>query len=111
FPAATPPTPDPARFITMKTHRLLPAALGLAVFSAHPAFATTATSLSSFGGIEEPAVKYFPGSNTFQNDSFTNITDLGGGTFQMLLRYNTSGTMWWDGDRTTTNTDRQRAEV
>src|SRR5581483_6847403 len=64
-----------------------------------------------FGGIEEPQVIYYPGSNTFQSDSYTNITDLGGGTFQMLLRYNTSGTMWWDGDRTTSNTDRQRAEV
>lgn len=73
--------------------------------------ATTATSLSSFGGLEESAQKYYPSSNTFQSDSYANCTDLGGGVFQMTLRYNSSGTMWWDGDRTTGNTDRQREEV
>jgi hypothetical protein len=81
------------------------------VFALPQLSATTATSLSSFGGLEESAQKYFPSSNTFQSDSFANATDLGGGTFQMLLRYNSSGTMWWDGDRTTGNTDRQREEV
>jgi hypothetical protein len=94
--------------------KLLPTIRGAAIFSAlalSPLLATTATSLSSFGGIEEPAQTYFPGTNTFQSDSFVNITDLGGGVFQMKLRYNSSGTMWWDGDRTTGNTDRQRAEV
>ncbi|HTB80353.1 MAG TPA: chitobiase/beta-hexosaminidase C-terminal domain-containing protein [Opitutaceae bacterium] len=70
--------------------------------------ATTATSLSSFGGIEEPEVIYHPSTNTFTNDSYVNITDLGSGTFQVLLRYSTSQ---WDGDRTTTNDDRQRGEV
>jgi hypothetical protein len=71
--------------------------------------ATTATSLSSFGGIEEPAVIYHPSTNTFTNDSYVNITDQGGGTFRMLLRYRDGS--WWDGDRTTTSTDRQRGEV
>lgn len=70
--------------------------------------ATTATSLSSFGGIEEPQVIYHPATKKFTSDSYKNITDLGGGTFQVLLRYSTSQ---WDGDRTTSNTDRQRGEV
>src|SRR5262249_39615431 len=67
-----------------------------------------ATSLSDFGGIEEPQVIYHPGTGTFTTDSFVNITDLGGGTFQMLLRYSPTQ---WDGDRTTSNNDRQRAEI
>src|SRR4051812_18473131 len=73
-------------------------------------FATTATSLSSFGGIEEPAVIYHPSSDSFTNDSYANITDITTttGEFQVLLRYSTSQ---WDGDRTTSNTDRQRGEV
>ncbi|HTB80803.1 MAG TPA: HYR domain-containing protein [Opitutaceae bacterium] len=70
--------------------------------------ATTATSLSSFGGEEEPAVIYFPDTHTFVSDSYVNITDLGGGVFQMLLRYSPTQ---WDGDRTTSNTDRGRAEI
>jgi hypothetical protein len=85
--------------------------LTVAFAASAPLFATTATSLSSFGGIEEPKVIYYPSSNSFQSDSYVNITDLGGGVFQMKLRYNTSGTDWWDGDRTTSNTDRQRAEI
>jgi hypothetical protein len=76
-----------------------------------PSFGTTATSLSSFGGLEESAQKYFPSSNTFQSDTFANAVDEGGGVFRMILRYNSSGTMWWDGDRTTGNTDRGREEV
>ena len=86
--------------------------LALAALSTHTLFATTtATSLSSFGGIEEPEVIYFPATNTFQSDSYVNITNPSSGVFQVLLRYNTSGTTWWDGDRTTSNTDRQRGEV
>jgi hypothetical protein len=72
------------------------------------AFATTASSLSSFGGIEEPTVKYTVSSNSFSNDSYVNITDEGSGQFKMYLRYSTSS---WDGDRNTTSTDRQRAEI
>jgi hypothetical protein len=71
--------------------------------------ATTATSLSSFGGIEEPTVIYHPSTNTFTTgDTYVNITNPSSGVFQMLLRYSTTA---WDGDRDTTNTDRQRAEV
>jgi hypothetical protein len=75
------------------------------------AFATTATSLASFGGIEEPAVIYYPSTHTFVPDSFKNITDEGGGVIQMMLRYNIPDPGWWDGDRTTSNTDRGRAEI
>jgi hypothetical protein len=71
-------------------------------------FATTMTSLSSFGGIEEPAVIYHPSSNSFTSDSYKNITDVSSGEIQVLLRYSTSQ---WDGDRTTSNDDRQRGEV
>ena len=68
----------------------------------------TATGLSSFAAIEESLVKYFPATTRFEPDTFANITDVGGGTFRMALRYSSD---WWDGDRDTTNPDRQRAEV
>jgi hypothetical protein len=70
--------------------------------------AVTATSLASFEGIEEPLVRFYPAPGTFQPDNFINITDVGGGTFRMFLRYEPE---WWDGDRDTPNKDRQRAEV
>jgi len=70
--------------------------------------ATTANTISDFGGIEEPAVIYHPSSNSFTNDSFQNITNPSTGVFQVLLRWSTSQ---WDGDRTTSNTDRQRGEL
>src|SRR4051812_17148397 len=95
----------------MKLFTNVRSAILLGALAASPVLATTATSLSTFGGIEEPAQTYFPASNTFQSDSFVNITDLGSGVFKMILRYNSSGTMWWDGDRTTGNTDRGREEV
>jgi hypothetical protein len=82
--------------------------LAIALLTSAPLLATTATSLSSFGGVEEPTVIYYPATNTFANDSYVNITDQGGGVFRMYLRYSTS---WWDGDRNTTSTDRQRAEI
>jgi hypothetical protein len=70
--------------------------------------ATTANTLSDFGGIEEPEVIYTVATGTFTSDSFVNITDEGGSTFKMYLRFSPSS---WDGDRTTTSTDRQRAEM
>ncbi len=74
---------------------------------------------AGFEGLEEPTVIYFPDSNTFQNDSYANHVDEGGGLFRDTLRneYPTplppyaSGPGWWDGDRNTTNTDRQRSEA
>jgi autotransporter-associated beta strand protein len=68
---------------------------------------------SGFEGLEEATVIYFPDTNTFQNDAtnFPNHVDEGGGLFRDTLRnyYSTQG--WWDGDRNTTNTDRQRTEA
>jgi hypothetical protein len=83
-------------------------ALGVSLFWGASAFAATAGSLSSFGGVEEPKQVYHFDTKKFTADSFKNITDQGGGTFRMSLRYNHSQ---WDGDRMTDNTDRQRAEV
>ena len=70
--------------------------------------ADTATGLSSFEAIEEPLVRFFPATGKFVPDDFVNITDRGDGTFRMFHRYNPE---WWDGDRDTSNKDRQRAEV
>ena len=95
----------------MKSLLTLSGVLALAALSTHTLSAATANSLSDFGGLEEPEVIYFPATNTFQSDSYVNMTNPSSGVFQMLLRYNTSGTIWWDGDRTTGNTDRQRAEA
>ena len=73
------------------------------------AFATTASSLSSFGGIEEPsAIRHANGTVT-QGDSYVNITHQGSGVFRMLLRYYQGD--WCDGDRSTSSTTMQRAEV
>src|SRR4051812_10484467 len=83
-------------------------AVGLAEGLLPAANAVTATGLSSFEGIEEPLVKFFPATGKFERDAFVNITDRGGGTVRMTLRYNAE---WWDGDRDTLNKDRQRAEV
>jgi hypothetical protein len=73
-----------------------------------PSFALTATSFSSFEGQEEPAVIYHPSSDSFTSDSFDNMTSPSSGVFRFYLRFSSSA---WDGDRTTTNEDRQRAEV
>ena len=70
---------------------------------------TRAKDLESFEGIEEPTVRHLPGENGFVRDDFVNITGQGGGVFRMLLRHRPGE--WWDGDRATRNTDRQRAEV
>ena len=83
-------------------------AFALVSLCASDADATSATGLSSFEGREEPTVIYHPATSTFTNDSFTNITDVGNATVRFSLRYQSD---WWDGDRDTTNNDRQRAEV
>ncbi len=66
---------------------------------------------SGFEGLEDPTVIYFPGTNTFQNDSYANHVDEGGGMFRDTLRNDYATQGWWDGDRNTSNTDRQRSEV
>ena len=68
------------------------------------------TSISSFEGKEEPTVLYHPSTGSFTNDSYVNMTDQGSGIVRFTLRYHPDQD-WWDGDRNTTNTDRQRAEV
>jgi len=92
----------------MKNTPLIFKSVLLAGLMAGPAFGTTMNSLSDFDGIEEPQVIYHVSSNSFSNDSFVNITNVTTGTFQSLLRYSSSQ---WDGDRTTSNSDRGRAEV
>jgi hypothetical protein len=74
-----------------------------------PLGAETATSLKSFGGVEEPEVVFHVKTGTFSNDDFVNITEVGGGRFRMTLRYHDGD--WWDGDRENQSKDRQRAEV
>jgi hypothetical protein len=69
-----------------------------------------ATGLASFEGREEPTVLYHPSTATFTDDSYVNMTDQGGGVMRFTLRYHPEQD-WWDGDRATTNIDRQRAEV
>jgi hypothetical protein len=93
----------------MKKLPLALALLSWAAFAASSAFATTATSLSSFGGIEEPSAIFHANGTVTQGDTYVNITDQGSGTFRMLLRYYKGN--WSDGDRTTTSTTMQRAEV
>jgi hypothetical protein len=77
--------------------------------AAVPALATTASSLSSFEGREEPTVVYHYNSDSFSSDSYTNITSPASGTFRMQLRFRQND--WWDGDQSGTNKDRQRGEV
>src|SRR5690348_9050847 len=93
----------------MKKILTLCSRFALAALAPTLALADTATSLSSFGGIEEPETIFHPDTNSFASDSFINITDQGGGRVRMFLRFRAGD--WWDGDRTTTSDDRQRAEV
>ena len=82
--------------------------LAVSAAFAAPVFATSATSFSSFAGEEEPTVIYNASSGSFTNDSYDNMTNPSSGVFRFYLRYSSSS---WDGDRNTTSTDRQRAEV
>src|SRR5262245_63135958 len=67
-----------------------------------------AVGLSSFEGIEEPTVVYHPQTQSFTTgDPFVNIIDVERATVRFRLRYSPD---WWDGDRSTANKDRQRAE-
>jgi len=87
------------------------ALLGAAVIvlgASTASFGATATAFTSFAGEEEPTVRYTPGSGTFANDTYDNMTSPSSGVFRFYLRWNASV---WDGDRNTTATDRQRAEV
>jgi hypothetical protein len=72
-------------------------------------YAVTATSYSSFGGVEEPTKIYTVSTGAFTNDSYDNTTEPSSGNFRFTLRYRKN--QWWDGDRDKTDTTRQRAEV
>jgi hypothetical protein len=67
--------------------------------------------MSSFEGSEEPTVLYYPATDRFTNDSYVNMTSPSPGLFRFTLRYRVKTDGWWDGDRNTDSTDRQRAEV
>ena len=71
-------------------------------------FAPSAFALGSFEGEEEPTVIYDLQSG-FRSDSYDNMTSPSSGTYRFVLRYRRGD--WWDGDRNTSSTDRQRAEV
>lgn len=65
--------------------------------------------LESMDGVEEPTIRWIAAEKRGVKDDFVSITDEGGGTLRMLLRY-TKET--WDGDQgKATTSDRQRAEV
>jgi hypothetical protein len=70
--------------------------------------ATPAFPLGPFEGEEEPTVIYDVQSG-FRSDSYDNMTSPSSGTYRFVLRFRRGD--WWDGDRNTSNTDRQRAEV
>jgi hypothetical protein len=93
----------------MKKHTLISSALLFSAFLTSNSFAVTATSLSSFGGIEEPSAIVDVDGSVSQGDTYKNITDQGSGRFRFLLRYYRGD--WSDGDRNTTSTTMQRAEV
>src|SRR5438132_9872240 len=82
-------------------------AVVLAAGLARHALATTATSFSSFEGEEEPTDIVHSNLTITTGDTFDNMTSPGSGDFKFYLRFNSS---WWDGDRNSGNTDRQRAE-
>src|SRR3954454_21814253 len=89
------------------------AAVDVLARAAGAAVPVLVNSESGFEGLEEATVLYYPGTNTFVPDpgSFPNHVDKGGGLFRDTLRNNYPTLGWWDGDRATTNTDRQRTEV
>jgi autotransporter-associated beta strand protein len=94
------------------------ACLGVAGGLVHPLAARAASpvvvqNMAGFEGIEEATVIYHPASATFEPDptNFPNMIDQGPTFIRTTLRnyYPTLG--WWDGDRGTTNDDRQRTEA
>jgi hypothetical protein len=94
--------------MSRKNHAITMAVLSMLAAGTN-SFATTATGLSSFGGIEEPSAISHAGGSVTQGDTYKNITDQGGGTIRFLLRYYQGN--WSDGDRNTTSTSMQRAEI
>jgi len=83
-------------------------ALVLTAGVSSPALATTASSFSSFEGEEEPTDRVYSSGSVTKGDTYDNMTSPASGTFKFYLRFSSSV---WDGDRDTSSTDRQRAEV
>lgn len=90
----------------MNRRFVIPCALALI---ASTSYAVTATSYSSFGGVEEPTKIYTVSTGAFTNDSYDNTTTPSSGNFRFTLRYRQN--QWWDGDRDKLDKTRQRAEV
>ena len=80
----------------------------LGAVAASVLLAPTAFALGPFEGEEEPT-RIYDVQSGFRNDSYDNMTNPSSGTYRFVLRFR--GGDWWDGDRATSNTDRQRAEV
>ena len=91
----------------MKKRNLLAAVLALGAL-APSMFAASATGIGSFEGEEEPTTRYDVNDNRFYSDSYDNMVSATNG-MKATLRFRRND--WWDGDRNTTATDRQRAEV
>src|SRR5437016_464824 len=96
----------------MRLRRVL-CAMTLSPLAARAASPVVVQNMAGFEGIEEATVIYYPATGTFENDptNFPNMIDEGPMMIRTTLRnyYPTLG--WWDGDRGTTNTDRQRTEA
>jgi hypothetical protein len=71
-------------------------------------FATSATGIGSFEGEEEPTVIYDVSDGGTRSDSYDNMVSASNG-MKATLRFRRND--WWDGDRSTSSTDRGRAEV
>ena len=105
--------------------------LALAISTLVPLRAAIATKIKDFEGTEPPQFIYFPAAkpafvttstNGFtSNNGYVSMTDSTTspaeptGVTRMSLRFRATGTdaaaPWWDNDRNTTSTDRQRSEV
>ena len=91
----------------MKSRILFSSALTLGALLASNAFAASATGIGSFEGEEEPT-RIYDVQSGFRNDSYDNMVSASNG-MKATLRFRRND--WWDGDRSTSSTDRQRAEV
>src|SRR5262249_30007777 len=94
-----------------KRHRIvaiITLAAAPAVYAGTPVIVS---GLSGFEGREEPAVIYFPDTNTFVDDSYVNMIDEGGGMIRSTLPNDYTAAGGRDGDRQTTTTDREGGEV
>ena len=86
------------------------ASFALDSFGAKPGEVFVARSLKDFEGREYPLQRYNVAKGKFERDEQPGaIADSAPGVVRFTLRYRPG--QWWDGDRSTTSKDRQRAEV